>query len=635
MRLFPYLFALFALIGLSTGGGKISLVEELPGFQVKGEKVDACVAYKQFATLWVPLWNWDAKYVFAQEGAEYGHLLIDKGLLAQLEKKYGGAADAIPFWDKIGGKLLLPIILFLLVRIRTLMRTRNSDSGREREQSTWHVKILGITLLLVYLWLCLAIQVPEGFLNGDNMFNLFLRTAMYGVLGIGVAFVIITAGIDLSIGSIVCLSGVLLSLFLSVKYDPSYEEQVFAIDPEQQVIVLGQHSDRFKPGDRLRYYKSTQTRSAVVSLSSVEVTKIPDDAGNLTVSGSLLRVEGLAAGKSRRARDGTVTKLYPVREVDAEKGLVLIEGNHEGLGARDKIRFINPNGGMEEIVLAEAQAEGGNTRLRFEGDTGSLGDEWLAMPRFRDQIMPVPVALLAVLGIALLLGVVHGLLVTKIHLQPFVVTLCGLLLYRGISRWLVGDEDTGYGNEYESSLSLLTNGKFVLFTLEEPYGTYSIPYAFFIFLLVAILAAVFLNKTIYGRYMLALGRNVEAARFSGIDTDRMTIIGYVICTVMAALGGLFFLNYAGSLSPSSHGNFFELYAIAAAVLGGCSLRGGEGSIYGVVIGTALMVTLKMLITLMKISDTLEFAIIGIVILVGVIADELIKKAVARRQASKG
>jgi len=71
------------------------------------------------------------------------------------------------------------------------------------------------------------------------------------------------------------------------------------------------------------------------------------------------------------------------------------------------------------------------------------------------------------------------------------------------------------------------------------------------------------------------------------------------------------------------------------VLGGCSLRGGEGSIYGVVIGTALMVTLKMLITLMKISDTLEFAIIGVVILVGVIADELIKKAVARRQASKG
>ena len=128
MRLFPYLFALFAFIGLSTGGEKISLVEELPDFQVKGEQVDACVVYKQFAILWVPLWNWDAQYIFAEEGAEYGFGLIDKGLLTQLEEKYGEAADAIPYWDKIGGKLLLPIILFLLVRMRTLMRTRNSNS---------------------------------------------------------------------------------------------------------------------------------------------------------------------------------------------------------------------------------------------------------------------------------------------------------------------------------------------------------------------------------------------------------------------------------------------------------------------------------------------------------------------------
>ncbi len=496
-----------------------------------------------------------------------------------------------------------------------------------------NVKILGITLLLVALWLFLAVQVPEGFLNGNNMFNLFLRTAMYGVLGIGVAFVIITAGIDLSIGSIVCLSGVLLSLFLSVSYHPSDREQVFAIDPQQQVIVLADETERFEEGDLLRYYGSTQARSAVVTLSSVESTNIPEQAGDGTTSVSLLKVVGLD-GNTSNARDGVVAKLYPIKGVDSEKGTVLIAGKHEGLASRDQIRFINPSGGMEQIVVAATELIEGNTRVSVDGDTGALGEGWLAMPLLRDQTMPVPFALLSVLGIALLLGVVHGLLVTKIHLQPFVVTLCGLLLYRGISRWLVNDRDTGYGNEYESSLSLLTNGKFELFTLGEPYGTYSVPYAFFIFILVAILAAVFLNKTIYGRYMLALGRNVEAARFSGIDTDRMTIIGYVICTVMGALGGLFFLNYSDSIAPSSHGNFFELYAIAAAVLGGCSLRGGEGSILGVVIGTALMVTLKMFINLMKISDTLEFAIIGVVILVGVVADELLKKAVARRQASK-
>lgn len=523
-----------------------------------------------------------------------------------------------------------------------------------------NVKVLGITLLLVALWAFLAIDVPERFLTGSNIFNLFLRTAMYGVLGIGVAFVIITAGIDLSIGSVVCLSGVLLSLFLSVGYEPADEESVFAIDPQQQVIVLREDTERFKPGDRLSYYGSTKARSAVVTLLGLESTKIPDDEGALTVSCSLLRVNRLpdanyasparddnASGfdlvggldanetRSRKAMDGKIAKLYAVKEVDSEQGTVLIEGLHKELAARDTVGFINPRGGMGEILVAKTETIGSDTRVSVSGDMDFLDEGWLAMPRYRNQVMPVPVALLLILGIALLLGLSHGLLVTKVRLQPFVVTLCGLLLYRGISRWLVNDQDTGYGNEYESSLSLLTNGKITLWTLEEPYGTYAIPYAFFIFLLVAFLAAVFLNKTIYGRYMLALGRNVEAARFSGIDTDRMTVVGYVICTVMAALGGVFFLNYSDSIAPSSHGNFFELYAIAAAVLGGCSLRGGEGSILGVVVGTALMVTLKMFINLMQISDTLEFAIIGAVILAGVTADEYLKRAVARKRAAQG
>ena len=125
--------------------------------------------------------------------------------------------------------------------------------------------------------------------------------------------------------------------------------------------------------------------------------------------------------------------------------------------------------------------------------------------------------------------------------------------------------------------------------------------------------------------MLALGRNEEAARLSGINTSKMTIIAYIICTGLAAVGGILFAIDSNSVAPSSFGNFFELYAIAAAVLGGCSLRGGEGGILGVVIGTAVMQTLYNLIVLMKISDTLEFAIIGAVILIGVIADEVIKR----------
>ena len=86
-----------------------------------------------------------------------------------------------------------------------------------------------------------------------------------------------------------------------------------------------------------------------------------------------------------------------------------------------------------------------------------------------------------------------------------------------------------------------------------------------------------------------------------------------------------------SIQPAGHGNFYELYAIAAAVLGGCSLRGGEGSITGVVIGAAVMRVLYNSINILKIPNQLEFAIIGTVILVGVLADETLKRMNTRKQ----
>ena len=163
---------------------------------------------------------------------------------------------------------------------------------------------------------------------------------------------------------------------------------------------------------------------------------------------------------------------------------------------------------------------------------------------------------------------------------------------------------------------------------------YAIPKAFLILLVIAIVAAIFLNKSIWGRYLLALGNNEEAARYSGINTQRMTVLAYIICTMAAAVGGMLFALANNSISPSAFGNLYELYAIAAAVLGGCSLRGGEGSILGVVIGTALMQTLNNLIVLLKVSNELEYAIIGFVILIGVIADVLVNRLVVLQQAEK-
>lgn len=242
-----------------------------------------------------------------------------------------------------------------------------------------------------------------------------------------------------------------------------------------------------------------------------------------------------------------------------------------------------------------------------------------------EHAWPVAAALPFVLGLAALLGLAHGLLITRLRLQPFVVTLCGLLLYRGIARGLTGDQTVGFGSG-QSQLRSLGAGRI------ELAPNVGIPAPCLYLLAIAVLAAVFLNRTIYGRYLRALGRNEEATRFSGIDTQAMTVLAYVVCALLAGIGGCLFVLDVNSAQPADFGNFYELYAIAGAVLGGCALRGGEVSVLGVLIGAAVMQVLRNSIRLIEgIPQQIEFAVIGAVILGGVIVDELVKRAAARRR----
>jgi ribose transport system permease protein len=136
---------------------------------------------------------------------------------------------------------------------------------------------------------------------------------------------------------------------------------------------------------------------------------------------------------------------------------------------------------------------------------------------------------------------------------------------------------------------------------------------------------VFLHRSIYGRHLYAVGRNEEAARYSGINSRNVILSAYVVSGALAGVASILLAFYTNSISPSSHGNFYELYAIAAAVLGGCSLRGGEGSILGIVIGTALLQVLRNLVNLLDIPSSLDFAVMGAVILLGVIADQVFRR----------
>ena len=229
----------------------------------------------------------------------------------------------------------------------------------------------------------------------------------------------------------------------------------------------------------------------------------------------------------------------------------------------------------------------------------------------REWMWPWWLAILFVMVVPLVLGFVHGTLITRMRIQPFIVTLCGLLLYRGLARFIANDDTKGFGDA----------GGFELLREAARGRLLGIPMPFVILIVVAVIMWFVLHRSVYGRYLLAVGRNEEATRFSGIDTRAVVTGSYVLAGALTAISGILFAFYTNSVSPSSHGNFYELYGIAAAVLGGCSLRGGEGSIVGIVIGTALLQVLQNLVNLLGIPSSLNFAVMGAVVLVGVLADQ--------------
>lgn len=244
------------------------------------------------------------------------------------------------------------------------------------------------------------------------------------------------------------------------------------------------------------------------------------------------------------------------------------------------------------------------------------------------QGCPPASALFLLFSCCLIIGFLHGILITKLRLQPFIVTLCGLLIYRGTMRGLAADQSLGFGSSYDS-LRYIATGKIPL-----PFTALQIPLPFLLLLVVAAFVAFFLRYTVWGQHLLALGSNEEAARCCGIRTHRYIIGAYIACTLLAGLAGVLLSMDVNSAQPSDFGNFYELYAIAAAVLGGCSLRGGRGAVLGVLIGSSLILVIRnMIVLLFPGKNTIEFAVIGLVILLGVIGDEGINRLFAKKKRS--
>jgi ribose transport system permease protein len=253
---------------------------------------------------------------------------------------------------------------------------------------------------------------------------------------------------------------------------------------------------------------------------------------------------------------------------------------------------------------------------------------------------------LAVGGVLLggaIIGIIHGLLITKLKLQSFLVTLCGLFVYRGLARLLSPEETVGLRRVTEAQPDFVGP----LGTLRESLigknlaGEFEFPMQVVVVLALAVIVGLVLHASVAGRYWFAMGRNDLAARYAGINTDRQRIWVYAICSTLAALGGVLSILDYGSANPPGWGETWELYAITGAVLGGCSLRGGEGTVVGMVLGAAVLPLLKNLISFVgevpwvkayipKIDPVIP-VLVGLTLLLGTIIDEFFRRRAGPRR----
>jgi ribose transport system permease protein len=293
--------------------------------------------------------------------------------------------------------------------------------------------------------------------------------------------------------------------------------------------------------------------------------------------------------------------------------------------------------------------------------------------------------LLLTLGVCLAVGLGHGWLVARMKIQPFIVTLFGLILYRGLARLLAGEQAVSLGALSGGGLRRLLSGAPVGMALtvailgamivllavlsggarigrgsstdgrgparcqlvaglaigmagilvwqQNPrgWGRVMAPTPLLAMLATGIFAWALTSKTVFGRHLRAVGHNHKAAHFSGVNTGATVMTAYLIGALCTGLGALLLTVQADTLHPRTHGASLELYAVAAALLGGCSLRGGRIWIPGVVAGAMALGMVHEMIGLLRVPETLQLPLVASLVLLGVGTDLIARRWVERRR----
>jgi D-xylose transport system permease protein len=314
----------------------------------------------------------------------------------------------------------------------------------------------------------------------------------------------------------------------------------------------------------------------------------------------------------------------------------------------------------------------------FVSGVGGVMVSLLVLPDGSHQFGAIPAILVALLaGVAI--GTFHGLLVTKVGIPSFVVTLAGLLGWQGVVLLLIGSRGTvvlqnptiiGFANDFlpattawivlaacvaiyaaitvsvrrqrtraglEMDPDVLLAGRVaaaavlgaaVVYVANQDRG---IPYVFLVITALYLLWAYVLGRTRFGRHVYAVGGNAEAARRAGINVGNIRITCFAICSAMAVLGGIVLASRLRSVDTNAGGGDILLNSIAAAVIGGTSLFGGRGFIKSAVLGALVIASIGNGLGLLGLSSGTKFVVTGLVLLAAVAVDSIAR----RRQAATG
>lgn len=223
--------------------------------------------------------------------------------------------------------------------------------------------------------------------------------------------------------------------------------------------------------------------------------------------------------------------------------------------------------------------------------------------------LPIPVGILLGMVVGTALGSANGFLITKAKIPPFIATLGMLSVARGLSYALT----TGYPIRTSSSFSVIGQGHLWVVPLPVVY-----------MIVLAVIFSVFLNRTVIGRRIRAIGGNEEASKVSGININGVKMVVYSLCGLLAGISGITTTARLG-VAQSTSGMGYELDVIAAVIIGGASLSGGKGTILGAVLGAAIMGVLRNGLILLNVSAYWQQTVLGFVVILAIAADQLRKR----------